>query len=94
MSEIWSVYMVRCKNNSLYTGMAKDVQKRFEEHCAQGIKTAKYLRGKTPLELVYQEEIGSRSDALKIEHLIKKLSRAQKNELVKLGQYKGIVQLG
>jgi len=86
--EKWSVYMVLCCNNSLYTGIAKKVAERFEEHCAQGAKTAKYLRGKGPLKLVYQEEVGSHSKALKVECAIKKLTPTKKRELIQLGQYK------
>ena len=82
--------MVSCQNKSLYTGMAKDVNKRFVEHCAQGKKTAKYLRGKGPLMLVYQEEIGSKSQALKVENLIKKLTTLKKKQLIELGQYKSL----
>lgn len=90
--ERWSVYMVLCHNDSLYTGITKNVKARFEEHCAQGAKTAKYLRGKGPLKLVYQEEVGSQSSALKIECLIKKLSATKKRELIELGRYESLLE--
>ena len=48
----WSVYLVRCSDNSLYTGIATDVARRFAEHQAQGPKTARYLRGRAALTLV------------------------------------------
>ncbi len=80
----WSLYMVRCPDDSIYTGISTDVQRRFAEH--QAGKGAKYLRGKSPLTLIYQKEIGSHSDALKIEIIMKKLSKAEKEEILKNNQ--------
>ena len=68
---VWTVYMVRCHDDSLYTGIAVDVARRFAEHQAQGARTARYLRGRGPLELVYTVEVPDRSDALKLEYRIK-----------------------
>ena len=79
---IWWVYMIRCGNDALYTGIATDVSRRFEEHESQGPKGAKYTRGKLPLELVYRREIGNRSEACKEEIRIKALSRQQKLALI------------
>ena len=70
----WSVYLVRCKDDSLYAGVALDVHRRLEEH-REGKRGAKYLRGRAPLELVLRRELGDRSLALKVELRIKKLSR-------------------
>lgn len=81
----WWVYLIRCGNDSLYTGIATDVARRFEEHESQGPKGAKYTRGKLPLELVYQKEIGNRSEACKEELRIKALTRKQKLALITLG---------
>lgn len=78
----WSVYLVRCADNSLYTGIATDVARRFAEHQAQGSKTARYLRGRAPLTLVFQCPAGDRSAALKLEYRIKQLPRADKLRLV------------
>lgn len=78
----WSVYIVLCKDNTLYTGVSNNVAKRFEDHCAQNQKTAKYLRGRTPLKLIYTQEIGTRSDALKVEAAIKKMSQTEKYALI------------
>ncbi len=78
----WSVYMIRCGDGSLYTGIATDVERRFGEHVAQGPKAAKYLRGRLPLELVYRREIGSRSEASKEELRIKRMGVKAKRELV------------
>mgnify|MGYP001320583685 FL=1 len=77
----WSVYLVRCKDDSLYAGVALDVDRRLEEH-REGKRGAKYLRGRAPLELVLRREIGDRSLALKVELRIKKLSRKAKENLI------------
>ncbi|WP_308987790.1 GIY-YIG nuclease family protein [Roseibacillus persicicus] len=79
---IWWVYMIRCGDGSLYTGIATDVARRFAEHESQGPKGAKYTRGKMPLELVFRKEIGSRSEACKEELRIKALTRRQKLALI------------
>jgi putative endonuclease len=79
---VWSLYILRCVDGTLYTGVATDVARRLAEHQAQGPKAAKYVRGRTPLELVYTREVGTRSEALKEEWRIKRLSRAQKEALL------------
>ncbi|MCU8001250.1 GIY-YIG nuclease family protein [Shewanella sp. SM101] len=81
-ASLWYLYLVRCANGHLYTGVTTDVTRRFSEHQSGGIKSAKYLRGKGPLTLMYQEKVGTRSDALKREIAVKKLSRAQKLALI------------
>ncbi len=78
----WSIYMVRCKNSTLYTGITTDVERRFAEHCKQGKKCAKYLKGKAPLTLVYQAVVGSRSQALAMEHQIKGLAKLKKENIL------------
>ena len=81
METIWYLYILRCKDNTLYTGITTDVEKRLEAH--RSGKGAKYTRGRAPLELVYRESCGSHSDALKREAEIKKFSRQAKELLVK-----------
>lgn len=76
----WFIYLVRCHNGHLYTGISTDVARRFAAH--QVGKGAKYLRGKGPLELVYQQKIGSRSEALKIEAAVKKMSKKAKENMI------------
>ena len=76
----WYLYMLRCADGTLYTGITTDVEKRFQAH-SQG-RGAKYTRGRGPLKLVYQECCGSHSDALRREAAVKKLSRAEKEALV------------
>lgn len=80
MANTWKLYILRCGDGSLYTGITTDVEKRLEAHrCGKG---AKYTRGRTPLELVYSEECGDHSAALKRELEIKNLSREEKLKLI------------
>lgn len=79
---LWSVYIIRCGDGSLYTGIATDVERRFKEHSEGGAKGAKYTRGKRPLELVYHREVGTRSEAMKEEIRIKALPRSKKLLLI------------
>lgn len=76
----WSVYILRCSDGTLYTGIAPDVQKRLMLHNAG--KGAKYTRGRGPVELVYQEQLEDRAAASKREYAIKQLSRAEKLHLI------------
>lgn len=78
----WSLYLVRNRNNQLYTGITTDVERRFAEHQSGGPKAARALRGKGPLSLVFHIEIGDRRRALKMEYRVKQLSKAQKESLV------------
>ena len=80
MENTWYLYILRCGDNTLYTGITTDVEKRFEAH--KSGKGAKYTRGRGPLELAYREECGTHSDALKREAQIKKLTREQKQALI------------
>ena len=80
----WSVYMVRCSDGSLYTGISADVERRFEEHAAGGRKSAKYLRGRGPLKLIFKKLVGTRSEALVEERRVKRLTKAQKEALVRV----------
>ncbi len=77
----WWVYMIECANGHLYTGCTNDIERRFKEHQANGAKTAKFLRGKGPLQLVYRESVGSQGEALRREIAIKKMTRTKKLEL-------------
>ena len=73
------VYILRCADDTLYTGYTTDVDRRVAEHDAG--EGAKYTRGRAPVDLVYTESFGSRSAALSREHEIKALSRAEKERL-------------
>ena len=81
METVWYLYILRCRDNTLYTGITNDVQKRLEAHRTG--KGAKYTRGRGPLELVYREDCGTHSEALKREAEIKKLTREKKEILIK-----------
>ncbi|MCU7994213.1 GIY-YIG nuclease family protein [Shewanella glacialipiscicola] len=84
-ASFWYLYVVSCANGHLYTGVTTDVARRFSEHQSGGIKSAKYLRGKGPLTLMYQEMVGCQGDALRREIAVKKLSRSQKLALIESG---------
>ena len=76
----WYLYILRCGDGTLYTGITTDVARRLEAH-RQG-RGAKYTRGRGPLELIYQEECGTHSEALKRELEVKALSRMEKEQLI------------
>ena len=78
----WFVYIVRCSDNSLYTGIATDVERRVGEHNITGKIAAKYTRARQPVKLVYYETVVSRSAAASREYAIKRLSKATKEKLV------------
>lgn len=81
MSAIWSVYMVRCQNNYLYTGTSNNVEKRVDKHnSGKGAKATKQFG--LPVTLVYQKEAGTRSNACKLECAMKKLNKADKERLI------------
>ena len=79
----WHIYLIRCHDGSLYTGITTNVARRFGEHQGNGDKRAKYLRGREPLVLVFQKKLGSRSLALGVESRVKKLPKARKEELIR-----------
>ena len=77
----WTVYMVRCADGSLYTGIAKSLSRRIEEHNSASTG-AKYTRTRRPVKLVYFEYCESRSAASKREAVIKRLSKSEKEALI------------
>ena len=79
----WYLYLVQCHDSSIYTGITTDIERRFEEHCSGGKKAARYLRGKGPLKLVFQEKVGDKGSALKLEYRVKQLPRPKKLALIK-----------
>jgi len=76
----WLVYLVRCRDGSLYTGITNDLSKRLKTHAAG--KASRYTRSRLPVTLVYTEMQPSQSAALKREAAIKKLTRPQKDRLI------------
>ncbi len=81
--EAWFVYILRCNDGSLYTGVAKDVSRRVEEHNSDNQRGAKYTRARRPVSLVYQEQVASRSAAGKREYEIKQLNKSAKEQLIR-----------
>lgn len=77
---LWSLYLIRTADNSLYTGITTDVARRFMQH--QSGKGAKALRGKGELTLAFSAPVGERSLALRMEYRIKQLTKRQKERLV------------
>lgn len=78
----WVLYILRCADGSLYTGITTDLDRRFQEHTSQGKNCAKYLKGRGPLRIVYQETVGLKGEALKREHSVKKLTKKEKEDLI------------
>lgn len=81
----WSIYLLRCGDGSIYTGIATDVARRIGEH-EQGKRGAKYLRGRGPLEILYQRPVGDRSLATRVEWRIKQWPTNKKGNLKLLPQ--------
>ncbi|WP_066965513.1 GIY-YIG nuclease family protein [Microbulbifer sp. Q7] len=81
----WFVYLIRTNSGSLYTGITRDVARRFEEHNSGGPKAAKALRGRGPLELAFHCAMRSKSDALKLEVAIKRWPKRRKEQLIASG---------
>ena len=80
VNTMWYLYILKCGDGTLYTGIAVDVQARLQQH--RSGKGAKYTRGRSPLELVYTEQCGNHSVALKREIAVKRLSRKEKEEMI------------
>lgn len=74
----WCVYMLRCADGSLYTGITTDVARRVAEHNGEGTLGARYTRSRRPVQLVYLEAAADRAEATRREAAIKRLDRARK----------------
>jgi predicted GIY-YIG superfamily endonuclease len=77
----WSVYLLRCADGTLYAGATTDVEAREAAHNSG--RGARYTSGRRPVAVVYQEECGSRSAALRREHALKRLTRSEKEALIR-----------
>ena len=80
----WYLYLIRCRDGTLYTGITSDVDRRFAQHQGSGNAGSRYLKGRGPLSLVFQEKLGPRSLALKVERRVKRMSKARKEKLIKV----------
>lgn len=78
---MWFLYIIQCRDGTFYTGIAKDLERRIKEHNGS-VLGARYTRGRRPVKLVFSRRYVSRSEALKAEFKIKKLSRKRKIELI------------
>ncbi|HEX9851799.1 MAG TPA: GIY-YIG nuclease family protein [Woeseiaceae bacterium] len=79
----WSLYLLRCADGAIYTGITTDVARRYDDH-QSGTRGSKYLRGRRPLELLYQRCIGNRSQASRIEHRVRNLPRIRKEDVAQV----------
>jgi len=79
---MWYIYIVRCADNTLYTGVTTDIARRVREHNGEVSRGARYTIAKRPVALVYTETAENRSQALKREATIKKLTRHKKEQLI------------
>lgn len=77
---MWTVYLLRCSDSSLYCGITNDVKRRLKAH--QAGKGAKYTRARLPVKVVYTEPAVSKSEALKREYQIKQLPKIKKEQMI------------
>jgi len=77
---VWFLYVLECSDGSFYTGITTDLEKRIQEH--RSGKGSKYVRAKLPAQLIYREQLETKSQALKREIEVKRLTRIQKEQLV------------
>ena len=78
----WLIYILQCKDGSLYCGITNNIEKRLKQHKGEIIGGAKYTRSHWPCKLVYKEKSASRSEALHREIVIKKMSKIEKQTLI------------
>ncbi len=79
---MYTVYILKTSKNTLYTGISNNLEKRLKEHRIKGKKSAKYMKAFDSFKLVHSEEYQTRSEALKREAEIKKLTRLQKEAII------------
>ncbi len=79
----WKVYVLRCSDNSLYTGITRDLNRRLDEHNNSDRLASAYTRARRPVTLIYEESHEDRSSASKREAAIKKMTKIEKEKLIK-----------
>ena len=84
----WYLYVIRTVGGCLYTGIATDVRRRYQEHANGGPKAAKFLCAHPPSEIVFTRRLGSRSLALKVEYWFKQLSKQDKEAIIRAGKFR------
>lgn len=77
----YSLYIIRCRDGSLYTGITTDVERRFREH-ESGKRGSRFLRGRGPLRIEFCERLGSRDRAQRFEYRVKRMAREHKEALI------------
>ena len=80
---VWHIYLVRTADGSLYAGITTDVRRRVAEHGEGGPRSARYLRGRGPVQLVFRKRVGSQGLALRVEHRLKALRKGEKEGIVR-----------
>ncbi len=80
-SNIWSIYLLKCSDGSIYAGISNNVDKRIIKHNTG--KGSRYVAARLPAKLLFQKEIGTKSEAAKEEYRVKQLSRAEKLNYIK-----------
>lgn len=80
MEQKWYVYILRCVDDTLYTGITNNIDRRLKAHNAG--TASKYTRSRRPVTMIYQEEAETKGDALRRELAIKKMTRSQKQSLI------------
>ena len=78
----WLIYILECRDGSFYCGITNNIEKRLKQHKGEIKGGAKYTRSHWPCKLVYKEKSASRSEALKREAIIKKMSKVEKQTLI------------
>lgn len=86
MDSTWHVYVLQCADMTLYTGIAKDLQRRLQQHNGEQGGGSKYTRGRRPVRLLWHDEMPHRAAALQREAAIKKLSRREKCRLIGIAE--------
>ena len=84
--KLWTIYILECGDKTLYCGITNNIENRLKQHNGEIKGGAKYTRSRQPLELVYQESAISRSEALKREIVIKKMTTKTKTALIHLNK--------
>lgn len=79
---MWYTYILKCKDETLYTGITTDIKRRIDEHNSGGIKGSKYTRIRRPVVLAYSKKFKDRSSASKEESRIKALSKREKESMI------------
>ena len=82
--KIWIIYILECGDNTLYCGITNNLDNRMRQHRSEIKGGAKYTRSRQPFKIAYKEEVATRSEALKREHVIKKMTKSDKASLINI----------